>query len=194
MKNYVVRLVWVVIPLVLFGIIGMQESFADVCLSTEYAFSYAEEDVVIVTITSSDEIIYDPPKIGFNGYISGAITSNFTINEIIYGNKEFPLKSGIVGASTNSGILKIGDRYVIGYTQYDDKWGFGFSCPTLEPISFTEFTVFYEDLIKNSCDVDKHYLIKNSNKEKVCVSHDIRDKLIKRGYLASSNTLSNDLP
>ena len=179
------RLVWAIIPLVLFGIIGVDDSFATYCDSPERIFHGAENDVaaVIVTVASSERIFYDPPKKGWDWEVSSEIRSNVTINEVIYGNKDFPLKSAIVDTYDSSGALKIGDRYVMIYNNYGNDWNAAdFHCSPIGPISFAGYVAFFEDLLKNSCDVDKHYLIKNSDKKKVCVSHDTRDELIKMGY------------
>ena len=78
-------------------------------------------------------------------------------------------------------VKKAGDRYVVGYVQYGGGWVTLDGCSPLEPISFVEFAAFYEDLLTNPCGADMHYLIKNSDLEKICVSHDTRNKLIERG-------------
>ena len=59
--------------------------------------------------------------------------------------------------------------------------GISGNCPILEHISFVKFAAFYEDLLTNPCGADMHYLVKNSDLEKICVWHDTRDKLIERG-------------
>ncbi len=191
------RLVWTIIPLVLFGIIGVDDSFATVCHAPERIFYSAEKNVaaVIVTVASSERIFYDPPKKGWDGTVSSQIRSNVTINEVTYGNKDFPLKSDIVD-TYHSDALKIGDRYAMIYNNYGNNWRQtdDFYCSPIGPVSFAkhavEYAAFFEDLLKNSCDVDKHYLIKNSDKKKVCVSHDTRDELIKMGYGFIVPTLS----
>ena len=189
MQNWAVRLIWMTIPLVLFGIIGMDDSFATVCYAPERIFYSAEKSfaVVIVTVASSERIFYDPPKVGWDWTVSSQIRSNVTINEVTYGNKDFPLKSDIVDTN-HSDVLKIGDRYAMIYDNYWNNWRQtdDFHCSPIGPVSFAkhavEYAAFFEDLLKNSCDVDKHYLIKNSDRKKICVSHDARDELIKMGH------------
>lgn len=172
----------------LLGINGMifnQESNADECDSMESALALPKKEVAVVTITiiSVDVKIYDPPIVDHHIYtVRNQVTTTFTIDEIIYGNEEFPLESDSL-RQINSHATKIGDRYVVEYFTYDDEWEiFTSNCPILEHISFVEFAAFYERLLTNPCDINSHYLIKNSDQEKICVSHDTRDKLIQRGY------------
>ncbi len=165
------------------GMVFSQEANATVCYHPDALFGYDGERVAIVTVTvvSSEEKIYDPPEFNGDFLLSSRATTAFTIDEVIYGNKEFPLESDSVSV-INAHAVKAGDRYVVGYSLAGENWHIGDECTVLEPMSFVEFAAFYEDLLTNPCDADKHYLIRNSDREKVCVSHDERNELIKSGY------------
>lgn len=164
------------------GTVFDQKAGATVCFSTEMAFEYPKETVaiVVVTITSSEIETYDPPIDRLEYRISNLVTTTFTIDETIYGNEEFPLESDSI-TKRNSHAVTIGDRYVVGYSLFDEEWYKLDNCSPLEHISFIEFAAFYEDLLTNPCSADMHYLVKNSSLEKICVRHDTRDKLIERG-------------
>ena len=164
------------------GLVFNQEADATVCSSTAGVFEHPKEKVAIVTITviSSETETYDPPIDKIEYVLSNRVTATFAIDDIIYGNEGFPLKSDSI-SRINSQAVKVGDRYVVGYYLVDEGWAFYDNCSTLEHISFVEFAAFYEDLLTNPCGADMHYLVKNSDLKKICVWHDTRDKLIERG-------------
>ena len=168
----------------LLGLSGMvfgQEADATVWIDTEILFEIPKEEVALVTVTviSSETETYDPPIDKIEYTLTNRVTTTFSIDEIIYGNERFPLKSASI-SKINSDAKKVGDRYVVGYHLFTEGWGVAASSP-LEPMSYGEFAAFYEDLLTNPCGIGMHYLVKNSDLEKICVRHDTRDRLIERG-------------
>ena len=168
----------------LLGLSGMvfgQEADATVLFDTKILFESPKEKAALVTVTvvSSETETYDPPIDEFEYTISNRVTTTFSIDDIIYGNRGFPLKSDSI-IQINSDAKKVGDRYVVGYRLFTGGWGIAASSP-LEPMSYGEFAAFYDDLVTNPCNIGMHYLVKNSDLEKICVRHDTRDRLIERG-------------
>ena len=168
----------------LLGISGMvfgQEADATVWFYTEILFERPKEEAALVTVTiiSSETETYDPPIDEFEYTISNRVTTTFSIDDVIYGNEGFPLKSDSI-IQINSDAKKVGDRYVVGYSLSTEGWWIAANSP-LEPMSYGEFAAFYDDLVTNPCSIGMHYLVKNSDLEKICVRHDTRDRLIERG-------------
>lgn len=173
----------------------MQEANANVCSFVDVVFDDKYPDqyyaVVMVTVTSTETKYFDEPVFyeepeGWQDY---SVQHNFTIDEIIYSEKEFPVIAdsfytfGSVTPSPSEEAIGKKHAFVYGTWLGADKWNLQNLCSFINPLDIKEYIdlrVHYEDVKK--CPDDMEYLIKKSNHKKVCVTPETQEKLIQRGY------------
>ena len=193
----------IIVLLVICGLItpiGIQDSFGaitDYCtveglLLNDNPNTFA---LVEVTITHFEIGEFDPPLDGFNGPYYTSYSTNYDMEKVVYGNKNFPLSSVVIKDEAASSQPKVGEKYLMVYYLYDhgigEIWNIFYDrfCisdliprPAFFPLSFLDDINIYLDLRNNPCSPDKEYLIKKSTKNIVCVTVDTKERLIERGY------------
>jgi len=200
------RLVWVVIPLVLIGIISIQNADAT-SLSSPFSanltidnppnlascapgmtskFLGNTQELVIAIIEVNDIKPKTLESSFFFDQFPNIVEIQFSIDEIVYSTGDFSLE---VDSKTVSNYeFSVGDKFGIYYTKNskdDKKWIAHFgggTCSKILTLNVKDYVHFYLDLKNHPCDNDKNYLIKISNNKKVCVTPETQEKLVDRGY------------
>lgn len=171
------KLVWMIIPLVLVGIIGIQDVDATVCHDLESIFlnHVASPNVILIgTVESSEIIELDPPLQTFDGLISSKRTTEYKIDEQIYGDGVFELDTFTIKDSWANPTepYEVGSQRVIPLYYYstssENRWN-PLSCFVDFDIEYVGYVHWVKDLQKKSdfqFSYDQHAFakyIKNNN-------------------------------
>jgi hypothetical protein len=171
------KLVWMIIPLVLVGIIGIQDVDATVCHDFESIFlnQVTSPNVILIgTVESSEIIELDPPLQSFDGLISSERITEYKIGEQIYGDGVFELDTFTIKDSWANPIepYEIGSQRVIPLYYYntssENQWNH-LSCFVDFDIEYVSYVHWVKDLQKDSgfqFSYDQHAFtkyIKNNN-------------------------------
>lgn len=172
----------------------MQDAEARECSMPEELLDKPKQHIayVIVTVTDIDSAAY-LDEAGTHDYYY--YTYHYTIDELIYGNSDFPKKQGNIVLYKEE--YDIGQKLVTQYydygTQYSPSeleeygtngtvWEGIDTCDGVYTLDFIPYMEFYLDLKENPCSADKKYIVKYSDLSKRCVSTPTHDVLVDRGY------------
>ena len=152
------KIIWIIIPLVLVGIIGIQDVDTTVCHDFESIFlnQVASPNVILIgTVESSEIIEFDPPLQSFDGLISSERLTEYKIDEQIYGNGVFELDTFTIKDSWANPIepYEIGSQRVIPLYYYntssENQWNH-LSCFVDFDIEYVSYVHWVKDLQKDS--------------------------------------------
>lgn len=152
------KLVWMIIPLVLVGIIGIQDVDATVCHDFESIFlnQVSSPNVILIgTVESSEIIELDPPLQSFDGLISSERITEYKIDEQIYGDGVFELDTFTIKDSWANPIepYEIGSQRVIPLYYYntssENQWNH-LSCLVDFDMEYVGYVHWVENLQKDS--------------------------------------------